>query len=280
MRSLPIYEMVIFLFLGLAACGLEREVEIELPVYESKAVVECYLEPGRPYRLLLSRSEPYFSPFPTAASEFLNNLLIDNAEVIIRHQGNEYRLRNQLVLDGEINKIYNYSNDQRVPFDYDDDFELFITLPGGETITAITRLLPPIPIDSVRVEFNETDTLARVLTYFTDPSREKNFYRRMLHYNSLDSIPEQDFTLDDRFVEDVVVFGSAYDYLRGDTVFNTLFHIDRPYYDFLESLNAAIISNGNPFGQPSPIISNLEGSASAIGIFTGLSFVREQTIIE
>jgi hypothetical protein len=130
------------------------------------------------------------------------------------------------------------------------------------------------------VQFNDTDTLARVLTYLTDLPNEDNYFRRMLHEGSLDSLPRQDFTTDDRVVEDVVVFGTNYDFEIGDTVINTIYHIDKAYYDFLESVQIAVDGNFNPFGQPSPIISNLEGSANAIGIFTGLSYDRKATIIQ
>ncbi|MCB0376294.1 MAG: hypothetical protein KDD04_10275, partial [Sinomicrobium sp.] len=85
---------------------------------------------------------------------------------------------------------------------------------------------------------------------------------------------------DDRFVEDRVVFGTGYEFDFGNTVINTLFHIDRSYFEFLESVNNAVQSNGNPFGQPNPINSNLGGTARSIGIFTGLAYTREQTFIE
>jgi hypothetical protein len=77
-----------------------------------------------------------------------------------------------------------------------------------------------------------------------------------------------------------MVFGSPYDYATGDTVFTTIFHIDRAYFDFWESTFHAISANGNPFGQPSSIISILSGDANALGIFTGLSYDRVAVVIE
>ncbi|WP_170110514.1 DUF4249 domain-containing protein [Flavilitoribacter nigricans] len=262
------------------SCNLEKEIEIDLPDYDSKTVVECYLEPGRPFQLLLTRSTSYFSPFDTATSDLLQNLLVNGAKVSINHAGVRYDLNNQLVIDQQAQKLYNYYNENLVPQDYTEDFELAIELQDGSTITGTTRLLPVVPIDSVVVEFEENDTLARVLTYFTDIPDQTNYYRRMLHHNSLDSLAMQDFTLDDRVVEDVIVFGTGYEFAVGDTVFNTLFHIDRTYFDFLESVDNAVLSNGNPFGQPSPINSKLEGTARSVGIFTGLSYTREITVLE
>jgi hypothetical protein len=274
-----ILAVLILAYLAIA-CNLEKEVTIDLPEYESKYVLECYLEPGKPFQLLLSKSSPYFAPFDTATADLLRNLLVNGAEVSISYGANRIDLPNQLVLDAEATKIYNYYNSTLVPAQYDEPFELLVTLPDGSTITAETRLLPIVPLDSVVVDFPEDDTLARVLTYFTDLPDQQNYYRRMLHQNSLDSAAMQDFTLDDRFVEDAVVFGTGYEFEVGDTVINTLYHLDRAYFDFLESVNNAVTSNGNPFGQPSPINSRLEGTARSIGIFTGLSYVRDSVFVQ
>ena len=103
----------------------------------------------------------------------------------------------------------------------------------------------------------------------------------MYHINSLDSIPDQDFTTNDDFVDDrKIVFGSGYDLKEGDTIYNTIFHIDRAYFEFWESTFNAFSSNGNPFGQPSGIVSNVKGDANAIGIFTGLSYDRVMTVVK
>ncbi len=268
------------LLFGLTACNLEQEIEIELPPYESRIALECYLEPGGPFALALTKTAPYFEDFPTLDDRFLQNILEDSATVIIRHQGQEYPLQNRIFFNPFTGKLFNYVSLTPVPEDYDNDFELSIVTKNGRTITATTRLLPKVPIDSVVVQFAENDTLARVLTYFSDDPGKANYYRRMIHKSSLDSIPLQDFATDDRFVDNGrFVFGTNYEFAVGDTIINTLFHIDKAYYDYFDSVQTAFFSNGNPFAQPSPIISNLKGTANAIGIFTGLSYDRVFTII-
>lgn len=272
--------ILLLFFGGLFSCDLEQEISVDIPGVESQVVVECYLEPGEPYELLLTRSSGYFDPFPSAGGEFLDGLLVDSAVVQITDGKDTVELENRLLLNPRTRKISNYNTSLEVPLDFDAEYELFITLPKGTTITAKTRMLEPIVLDSIVVEFEEQDTMARVLTYFTDNPDQDNFYRRMLHEVSLDSIPLQDFTTDDRIVEDVVVYGSGFVFEVGDTVINTIFHITSDYYNFLESVQRAESSNNNPFAQPSPIISNLEGTANAIGIFTGLSYSRDMRIIE
>ena len=271
-----------FVLLSILACDLEQEVEIDLPAYQSRLVLECYLEPGQPYYLLLSRSSPYFESFPVLDDRFLENILEDSAEVSIEYGDEKVVLENRLGFNYNTNKLYNYTDSEGglVPPNHDGPYTLNIRAQNGETIIATTKILPKVPIDSVVVEFNETDTAARVLTYFTDIPNEANFYRRLLHEGSLDSIPNQDFTIDDRVVEDVIVFGTGYDFGEGDTVISSIYHIDEAYYDFLESVEIAISGNFNPFGQPSPINNSLGGTADAIGIFTGLSYDRNAILIE
>lgn len=272
--------IIITLFTIFTACNLEKEIEIDLPDYESRPVVECYLEPGQPFALSLSRSASYFDTFPSLDFSFLQKVLISDAKVSINYNGKTYELKNQFFLNPTTQKVYNYFNSEFVPTDFDNNFDLKITLADGKTIEATTRLLQKIPIDSIVVQFEEDDTLSRVLTYLTDVPNQANYYRRMLHESSLDSIADQDFIFDDRIVEDALVFGTGYDFAVGDTVISTIFHINKDYYNFLESVFNARDSNGNPFGSPNPIISNVRGTAGAIGIFTGVSYDREIVIVK
>ncbi len=275
---------IIYVTLGLlsifiTSCNLEKEIEIDLPEYEGRLFLECYLEPGQPYTVLLTRTAPYFESFPSDTA-FLSSILEDSAQISILVDGEEHILQNDLILNPFTGKIFNYVSFDIVPENHESTFDLEVTLKDGKKITAETKILEPIKFDSTQIQFLENDTLARVIAYATDDPTTDNYYRRMLHYKSLDSLAIFDFPFDDRAVEDVMVFGSFYDFIKGDTVINTIFTIDRPYFDFLQTIQFAIDANGNPFGQPSPISTNLKGDANAIGIFTGLSYTREVTIVE
>lgn len=274
-QSLFLIGAVIFLF----ACNLEKEIEIELPEYTPQTVVECYLEPGQFYTLLLSKSAAYFDAFPDLSSDFTTEILEQDATVTITYKGEVIVLENTIGINPFTGKIYNYQATQQVPEDFDNDFELNISTKAGDELTGRTRILPAVPIDSLVYQFSETnDTLARVLTYFTDDPSQENYYRRMQHFGTLDSL-ELDFVVNDRIIDNNnVVFGTNYSYSRGDTVISSIFHISLAYHDFIESEMNAVFGNGNPFAQPSAIISNIEGNA--IGIFTGLSYDRQQVIIQ
>lgn len=275
-----IYFILCSIFILFNACNLEKEIEIDLPDYESRPVVECYLEPGKSFALALSRSASYFDTFPSINFNFLQEVLISDAKVTITHNGKVYELKNGLIFNPALQKAVNYYNSELVPADYTNNFDLKITLADGKTIEATTRMLPKVAIDSLVVQFQEEDTLARVLTYLTDVPNQANYYRRMLHESSLDSLAKQDFIIDDRIVESVIAFGTGYDYAAGDTIISTIYHIDKAYYNFLESVFNARDSNGNPFGSPSPIISNVRGTANAIGIFTGLNYDQRTLVIK
>lgn len=282
MKSLNLLLSLSLLLSLLSSCGsLEQEIDVDLDDYESRLVVEGYLEPGKQYNLLLSRSSNYFAPIDVEAPlESLLQQLEENAEVFILHRGDTIVLENQLSFDVSARSFANYVSDQVVPEHYNEPFELHIRTDGGEQAFATTRILPPIPIDSVVIETQENDTLYRALTYFTDDTTQPNFVRRILHINTLDSI-DQDFITDDRFVESAsVVFGTGYTYSQGDTLINSLYHIEEAYYEFLISVFGSLNANGNPFAQPGRINSNVTGSNEPTGIFTGLSYDRVETVIE
>jgi len=265
----------------LAACNLTKDVDIDLPDYPRQPVVECYLEPGKPFRMLLTQSYSFFDPFGLDSS-FLNKTLLQNAFVTISYNGRTDTLLNQFTFESSPLKIFNYVGSNIVPATPGIEYVLNVVLENGGSITGRASMLPLVPIDSVVVNFSpDRDTLARVLTYITDDLSQENYYRRMLHYGSLDSFPEQDFLINDRISTNALIaFGTGYDVTEGDTVFNTIFHISKEYYNYAESYQLAVAGSLNPFAQPSQIKSNVSGTANPLGIFTCLVYERDTTIIE
>ncbi len=271
-----------FAVLAFVACNLSKEVDINLPEYERQPVVECYLEPGKPFRLLLTQSYGFFDPFGLDSS-FFENTLLQDAVVTISYNGQTDTLYNNFSLDPSPLKLFNYTGLNIVPATPNIEYTLNIVLPGnGGAITGRTIMLPLVPIDSVVVEpYAEADTIFRALTYLTDNPSTPNYYRRLLNYYSLDSVPEQDFLADDRILtSSKLAFGTGYELGEGDTIYNTVFHITKDYYDYYESVQLAVFGNINPFAQPSPIKSNVSGTANPLGIFTCLVYDRDTTVIE
>lgn len=288
MKKFVTYITWSLIVLFVSACNLSKEVEIDLPDPEPTVVVECYLEPGEPYRLLISKNQAYFDDFPDDVVEYYEDVLLGDAEVSIYRNGVEIAVPNVLTIDPDFFKVFNYTSSEIVPYDTLSEFELQIKLDDGTEITGMTTILPRVNIDSVVVQtrLEQEDGMdsvpkSRILTYLTDDPNQTNYLRRMLHWNSLDSVPEQDFTTRDDILENsTYVFGTGYFYNTGDTMYNTIFHISREYYDYQNSIFASIDANFNPFASPGLVESNLSTTGQkVIGIFTGLSYVRDTTII-
>ncbi len=269
--SFIISTILIFSF---SNCDLEKEVDLDLPAYENKLVVECYLEVGQPFVAIISESVDFFAepglPF------------ISGATVTISHQGEIFSLTEGIYTDPSGNRFFNYGSSDLCPANYNEDFTILVSDGNGRIASATTQILEPILIDTLEIVWMPDDpTKALVFTRFQDPPEKENFYRRMFQSGGVigEGRDEQDFTTTDNFAttDNEIVYGTGFDFMEGDTVISTLFHIDQAYYDFKESVQSAINSNGNPFGQPSVIKSNIEGG---IGIFTGLSYNRKLLIIE
>ncbi len=271
MRLTIIASLLTACLLLINACDLSKDIEVALPSYENELVVESYLQVDQPYRLLLTRSAGYFDA-PGVP-------LVDDATVVITHNGLSDTLRNEIFIDQESQQIFNYISDN-APSSYDGTYELEITGPQGDQVTASTEILQQVPIIELELVNRTEDSLVVLLTRIADPTNETNFYRRNLHLgkNVFEGEVEQDFTASDRFLENdsELVFGTSYKYAPGDTLISTLYHITEDYYEFARSLRSALNSNGNPFVPQESTRSNIVGG---IGIFTGFSFDRKTIVV-
>ena len=120
--------------------------------------------------------------------------------------------------------------------------------------------------------------MAFLLIHFDDDPAVDNYYRIQIHRDSLNQKADVDFSLDDTFAtNNEVTIGTGYNYRKEDNLYVTLYHIEKKYYDFLQSVESAANSNGNPFAQPARVKSSVQGG---IGIFTTLVYDRKEFYIE
>lgn len=249
----------------LQSCSLEKEIDLNLPEYESKLVVECYLEPGEQYRLALTESVDYFDP--------RINPIITDALVIITYNGDVDTLKFGIISDAT-GKVFNYSSPKIVPVDYFSEFSLEIRDNKGRVVTGRTTIPVPVMIDTVEFHYNE-DSLAFPLTKFYDNRSVTNYYRYQVTRDSYLGDELTDFVFDDKLItSSQIALNSDYKLNKGNLVIISLYNIHKEYFDFLNSVNSAIDANGNPFGQPASIKSTVQGG---LGVFTGLS--RDRKII-
>lgn len=270
--------ILVFGILSSMSCNLEKQIDIDLPNYDSEPFIECYLVPNQPFRLLITQTSSYFENLTLDNPLYSESFLLQGAQVSIFQGINKYELENKLIVDPNTEKIYNYSNSNSVEYNTIDSFYLEILLPNGDQITSASIFLDTVQFDSIVVQFDQNDSLARTLTYFKDFPNETNFYRRVLTVGETFDEPIQDFVTDDLFIDSVFVFGSGYVFNSGDTVFNSVFHLTEDYHNFLESVQQAIDGSGNPFGVPSPLQSNLLGNAQ--GVFACISESKNKTIVK
>ncbi len=283
---------------GSACQGLETIIDIELEEEPSELVVECYLQDGQPYRLLLTETKPYFDP--VNACPFVRNAL-----VVVTHQGQRDTLREATFtskscssilpfFDRDSIRFYNYGSDKISSYTTNDDFLLEVwDIENDRYVTATTRFMPIVPINefSYGAFTNEAEPQTIVTLSCKDDLQTRNYYRFTLHKNSLweqdtsgglfsrtATNPKFDVVLFDQGVynDGTIVQRSNYDFYNSDVAIGTVYHIDRAYYDYLLTARAARDANLNPFLQPARVISNIQGGE---GIFTALSFDRDSLLV-
>lgn len=258
------------MFFVLASCNLEKEIDVPLPTRESSLVVECYLEPGEPYRLILYESEGFFkAPGPPPS--------VEDAEVYIFHSKDTIELKNLVSIDFERGRIFNYSSNAIVPNEYYSEYRLLVKDKKGRVLSGITTNLPPVEIDSIKWIYNEEGDQAGPAIYFQDDPAVDNYYRYLVNADSLTGDIRRDFLINDAtFQTSQALITARPRSDRGVTLYLSLLNLTSDHYKFLESTEGAVRANSNPFGQASSIQSNVRGG---YGIFTGLSRVNRTVIV-
>lgn len=258
----------------LSGCGLQKDIDVELPAYPPQLVVEAYLENGRLPRIAVSESGPYLAP-PTL------QVPTDVKVVLTQPNGRRDTLRYGPNIDRSTGKAYTHSGTRRLTARPGDVFQLEAFDTKGRRITGSATVPATVPIDTVEWKFDDRPAEQRrayVLVRFQDPANTTDFYRFQVHKSRLTEEAEVEYTPDDRLTNgQLVTLGTSYEFEPNDTIIVTLYHLDRPYYQFLQSVQDARGANGNPFAQPSGIRSTVEGG---IGVFTVLSYQRRQIILK
>lgn len=270
------YSILFFFFL--VSCGLERDIDLKLPQYEKKLVVECYLERGQRIRLLLTESQ-----------DFLDNNLqipdVKDAQVLIRNNDLVIPLKYQLIFDTTFNKVYNYTSDYIIPNNPTGIFELEITDTKGRRVTGSTEFLEKLPITETTWEFEDkdkeikSDTAKAFLLTRHPVSPSGDHYRLIINKKDGEVYRNQiDFIYRGvTATNGEISIGTSYRFKDKDTVQVLLYHIERQFYNYIRSVEDARDAAGNPFAQPSPILSSVKGG---LGIFTTAQYDEKNLIIQ
>lgn len=298
-----IYIALIFIGALLSSCDLTQEVTIDLPDYESEVTVESYLQPGLPFSVVLTKSVSFFDE--------LQLIYVEGATVTVSYNNQTDTLTEltiplntpglELLLDTALLRDFQnflgdgitiYGSLAPVPPLYNTPFTLKVTTEDGEELSATTFIPSPVTFEEPVIRFDDENERALLLTQFQDDGARANFYRRILEKReqqinenedgSVDTVwvsdELQDFLVDDELNNgELQTFGTAFDFVRGDTIIQTIFSVTEEYFDFITTRDAALGASLSPFGQPAQLKSNIQGGQ---GIFTGQSRSELVTIIE
>jgi hypothetical protein len=302
------YKLLASLFSALLFFSCQTEIEVKIPDYYNKIVVEGYIENGEYPVVSLFRSVPYFS---TMSLEYLEkNVLINDAKVFVTPEnGVEQELFLFPDIDfpffvayttrsfvGEINTSYKL----RIEWD-------------GKTYTSETKILNTFDLDSVSFvpTFGELviDSVANLRIWMKDDGAPFDYYQfKVKIQNGNDKPKNWSFPYPDRLW--VTTIPSAFDnssfrgisfnyeiirgapstffmpqdmtdkerrryfrmnYRFGDTVYMKYARLDFEAYQFWQSINGELTFGQNPFMSPSPVISNIKCSTGekCLGVWCG-----------
>ena len=270
-----------------AAC--EKNVTVEVPEADTKIVVEGMIETGQHPIVLLTNTLPFFGEIST--NNILSNSVL-GATVVVSdgtitdtlQQIPGYGVYVGTTITGTVGKSYHLT-----------------VISNGSTITSEASLPAPVPLDSVwwKVDGNR-DSLGFAWAHLTDPDTLGNCYRwvaqRINHYTfGPDSGKIKDSTFvapfggsvfDDRYINDRsfdlsfprgnFAFSQKDDdqndekfrFKRGDTIVVKFSTIDRGTLDFWRTEESQVSANGNPFGSPQPVHSNITGGLGIWGAYS------------
>jgi len=268
MKSL--FAASVTLILLLASCS--KDYLIQLPPNESKLVVECYLEDGRPMCALISESKALLdtSTIPP---------LIISAFVVITHGTEIDTLLPFAYLDVEQRRAYNFGNPKIVRVNYLDatNYRIDVVDKKGRRVSAVTHFIRPVQIESLTPTFNNNNE-AFCYTKFKDDPAAVNYYRLVLNKNSVNDSISLEALISDNLANDnnEIIYGSGYDFKNGDSIHARLFHLTNDYYNYLNTRQTAIAALINPFAVSGEIVSNIKGG---LGVFAALSYTQKSVAV-
>ena len=263
----------------------EKDISVDLPRPESKITVEGFIEIDEYPIVFLTKNSGYFDVMDTIA---VNNLIISNndATVIVTDAYNSMNIVDTLEpailprwpykgykgkkIKGEIGKRY----DLKILYD-------------GKTYTSTTTIKQSIPIDSVwYIRPLKIDTLGYLSINWDNPvnygdyfaitlkmSNQKWFYRPAMTHVINDKYLETNEKITMPYItkayernsyfpatnnEDVNVL-DIYLFKKNDTVSIKLSTIDEAAFVFWDSWYRNMMTESNPFTNPSSVKSNIVG---------------------
>ena len=256
----------------LLSCQRKKEIDVNLPPSQVQPAVECYIEPNQSLRLLLTETQDSYQ------SQTIPRDFYAGAFITITHSGVIDTLTFGLIVDtvSSYGKGFNYSNPRIIDYKEGEVFFLYIKTAKGAIITGKTTFTNIVPIDTVNVFFNNVNK-ASLRINFRDNSSVKDYYRITISKDSTGNENLANYLFDDDlFLSNEIAYNTNPNYKIGDSLQVKLYHLEKPYYDFLKSVDDAKDATGNPFAIPSQIKNTVFGG---VGVFQALTYDRKKVFI-
>ena len=258
--------------------GCDADLDLNIPDYEKKIVVEGWIEAGRNPIVILSWSAPFFSEIDSAS---IRKLVLTSATVEIS-DGNRTEF---LTLRPNTNYFppYIYQGNRMIG-EIGETYDLKVKY-REHLLTAQTYIPQKTGIDTFDLQADkQTDTTAFINITFADRALEKNYYRILTKRLNKDV---NFFTplvslFDDQFFNGeqlhLKIYGGSANfkaseeslhYSVNDTVILKFCCINEESMNFWVSLNNELVNGNNPLSATNrKIVSNINGG---LGIWEGIA---------
>jgi hypothetical protein len=280
------YFILLALFAGLISC--DEEIDFKNLYPDDKIVIDGWIENGQYAKVLLTRNAPYFSSLDSAS---IRSLVLTRAkvtlsdgirsEVLILRKNEAYfppYVFEGNEIKGETGKSYT------IKAEY-----------GGKTATGTTTIPPSVPLDTIFFVKNEgSDSTGTLYIEFTDPPRERNYYRILTRvegkdirfFSSLIMGISDEFISGEKFGfelnrgQETFLTSSKNKYFKlGENVTVKFCTIDKEHYEFWNSFQDEVLNSGNPFASSMSVIkSNIKGDG--LGVWGGYGVNQYSIIIK
>ncbi len=290
-RPLTIILYGLLLLLGGSAC--QTEIDVQIPGYEPKLVVEGYIENGKPAAVMLTRSVPFFEAFNYDL--IMDSILIKDAVVILSSSDGETE---RLSFTPYSDAPYRYAYKGNIIGKENTRYDLRIQW-RGKTYTATTQILHTFDIDTIGFD-RSNEILEKNFTtirlQMTDNAAEQNYYQFLVKLYSknirdrmwVTTLPVafDDATFNGQTINFEILRANPSSFLMptmseegqreyfrmhfrpGDTVYVKYAQIDYASYQFWNTGGNNSALGQNPFTNPAPTITNIHGD-NVTGVWCG-----------
>lgn len=274
-----------------SAC--EKEIEVELPDYDRKIVIEGTIENGSPAMVIVSKSTPYFATIDL--DKLMNDIFIRDAVVTVSCDGQSEQLHFSLCEDSPVYMAYVGQNIIGQP---NKTYELRVEY-NGKVYTSTTSIREPFRLDSAWLAFlDDMDTLPTSRIQLTDNPATHDYYmfRIKVHGKKLHdrlwvtSMPVafDDATFNGQTVNYEILRANPSSlfmatmteeeqreyyrltYRKGDTVYLKTSMLDYDAFQYWSAMTYGLAVGQNPFMSPAPVPCNISGD-NVIGNWCGFA---------